>query len=94
MPPRARPGDRAAVEAALGARHLAALEGLCATLGVPRDRWQGVPALQVVFETAAAVRLAAELEGGDVRALERAAGLLGLEPATVLTRVRRFGTVS
>lgn len=53
-----------------------------------------MPALQVVFETAAAVRLAAELEGGDVRALERAAGLLGLEPATVLTRVRRFGTVS
>lgn len=90
VPPRPSPGDYEALEAALGPRHRAALDAVCETLGVRRDRWQEVPALHWTFVTVAVVRLASELRGdGSARAaIERAAIRLDIPPDTVLNRLR------
>lgn len=97
MPPKASPGDREKVEAALGPAHRRALAALCGTLGVPRERWQEVAALQWAFETTATIRLAGELreeDGNGVtsarRAVERAARQLGVSPDTVRSRIERL----
>lgn len=91
MPPRAEPGDRKKIEAALGSRLRGALRDLCSTLGVPPSRWQEVPSLERTFSTAAVVRRAAAYEGLSEReALIRAAYNLDLSPDTILTRLHRW----
>lgn len=101
MPPRAEPGDREKIEAALGPALRAALRTLRGILGVPAAGWQRIPDLDRLFSTAAAVRLAAQLreeEENGVRtateALERASIALGLSPDTVHARLRRWDECS
>lgn len=100
MPRRADPGDREAVEAALGAKNRAALSRFCSTLGVPRERWQAVPFLQQLFSTVAVIRLAAQLreteENGVTStrgAIERAGRRLDVAPDTVRSRIRRLDSL-
>lgn len=100
MPRRADPGDREALEAALGPQNRAALSRFCSTLGVPRDRWQEVPFLQQLFSTVAVIRLAGqlqELEDNGVSssrgAIERAGRRLDVAPDTVRTRIRRLDSL-
>lgn len=92
--PAANPGNRTAMEAALGRDLLASLRELCRALGVRPDRWHLVPALARPFETAAALRLAErvqESEGGSWRdAITDAAVQLNLNPDTVESRSKRW----
>lgn len=83
MPKRSPPGDRDRIEAVLErAGLLEALVEACVVFGIPRDSWQAVPAVQVVFEQAAVEHRARELREGDGLsdrgAIERAAAELGV----------------
>lgn len=92
MPPRARPGDREKIEAALGPQ-LGALRGLCDVLGVSPDRWQQVPALDALFTTVGVLRLAAEQQRNGTSArcsIDRAAIALGVSADTAHDRIRRM----
>ncbi len=88
------PGDRDAIEAALSPAELAGLRSVCATLGVPVDRWQSIVALQQVFETTAVMRLAEQITIEDGRnrkaAIFEAALRLGVHPDTARTRLERW----
>lgn len=94
MPRRAAPGDRLAIEAALSEDDLRSLVDACRLLGIPRERWQRVPALQVYFETLAAARIANRLQvdGGQCweAGLDIAGIRLGLNTDTLATRFRRW----
>lgn len=100
MPRRAEPGDREAVEAALGKANREALSRLCSTLGVSRARWQDVASLQWTFETVAVIRLAGQLrdleENGVTSArgaIERAGRRLDVNPDTVRSRIERVDSL-
>lgn len=97
MPVRARPGDRAAVEAALTPSLRAALEEACRLLEVRPDGWQATP-LQQVFETCAvlleAARIRAARRCSARNALESAATRLGVPALTVRNRTDRWSTES
>jgi len=91
VPPAAPPGDRAKMEAALGAEVCRTLRQICRAAGIPPDAWHKVPALARVFETVAVVRLA-ETVGGEAGKDARAAAAvsLGLCPDTQESRLRRW----
>lgn len=97
MPPRAAPGDREAIEAALRSADRRALVRQCERLRIPRDRWQEVAALQWTYETLAVLQLATRLkaEAGNGRsstreAIEAAARQLDVSAETVRTRMKRL----
>ena len=78
----------------MGAGILASLGEVCRLTGVRPDRWHLVPALARPFEMAATLRLAEQLrDAGDLSekdAIREAAGRLGLEPDTAVTRAYRW----
>jgi hypothetical protein len=93
MPAAPRPGDRLRMEAALGTELVEALHAQCRSYPIPLDRWHRVPLLARAWEVTAVTRLADRLraeEGiGAKTALDTAAIRLGLEPDTVISRIKR-----
>lgn len=92
MPPRARPGNRRAVERALGEEYRLLLDGLCTLFDVSRTGWQRTP-LQEPFETAGVLLRADKLvEDGmpRTRAEEEAAAELDIPVETINSRLRRW----
>ena len=94
MPRRAVPGDRLEIEAMLSIEELGTLADTCRLLGVPKERWQRVPALQVLYETLAAMRLAERLRirqgTGWEKSINVAAIRLGLPSDTIHSRMSRW----
>jgi hypothetical protein len=96
---RANPGRRLAIERELSTSPFLAdaLSALCALWGIDPSGWQQVPALQEVFETAAASIVAERLraEGQSEAAARREAHrLLGIPPSTVRNRIERWYRMS
>jgi len=94
MPKASPPGDRLAMEEALGSAVLTAVREVCRAHGIRPDRWYLVPAVARPFESTAALRLAEGMEASDglshKDAVQAAAMRLGLNPDTVLSRERDF----
>lgn len=91
--PASNPGNRLAMEDALGPARLRALREQCRVLGVRLDRWHLVAAIARPWETEAALRLAEQLhDGGETweAAIMASAIRLGLNPDTVDRRSRRW----
>lgn len=88
--------DLELIEACLTPTMRAALDELCASLDVPRDRWRSVPALARVFETAAVARRAEDISRRSRRTESRdqceriAAQTLRLEHKTMVNRRHRM----
>lgn len=96
MPRRAAPGDKLEIEAILSIEELGTLADTCRLLGVPKERWQRIPALEASYTTLAALRLAERLRIRQgmpwERSIDMAAIRLKLPPDTIHTRVTRWVT--
>ena len=92
----AKTGDRTEIERALSPSLRSALDEFCSLYGIPRDRWQEVPALVAVFETAAVQLKVAELLRRPRYVCSQdfcerlAADSLGVEAKTVGSRLWRW----
>lgn len=94
MPRRSPPGDRDRIEAVLERAGLTeSLERTCDLFRVPPEAWQGVPAVQVIYEQLAVTYRARELqeEGlSDRSSIERAAAELGIVIDTARGRYEQW----
>lgn len=93
MPSSAPPGNRAAMEEALGPERTEALRDVCRVLGVRVDRWHRVPAVSRVWSTTATLLCAEELarQGrpwGD--SVLEASEALDVNADTIASRARRW----
>lgn len=94
MPPVSRPGDRVAMEAALGPDAVRTLHAQCKAAGIPVDRWHRSAGFASPWELHAVSILADELQAATGRgrktAEEDAAVRLDLNPDTIRSRSRRW----